>query len=1105
MNLSFDSFGKLEEPNIYLAEVNKEIICKLPTTTASVTIKFNDISELSFTTPKFFDGYENEYYDLIEAPRQILVEGVGYFTLQHPKIVNNGFQEYRECTAYSTQCELIHKTVKNLIINTGETGSVDEVVFCDKDNWGKSLLHLILDAIPNWQVGYVDPLLAKQMRFFNIDSQDVYSLLTTNIAETFGCVFVFDTFNHNINAYYKESVGEMTDVCIRMDTLGKQVSIDYDPNQIKTAIYVYGSDNIDTRDCNMGLDKLVNLAYFHTVEWMGKELYEAWSNYNKKWQEKQELYSYLLQEYKKLLDDRENIKSSNPDEEIAWDSLSSILITKDLSNQKEKLAQLASLLDGVGSRRLEKWLSTYELVLSDQATLGYGVEHVDVSTGKLSTDEAYEYYYQAINQNYIDYLKTYNKILAIKFALEVRKTDIEDVTEKLEQLMKQMEEIANDLDWKNNFTVEQLKKLSYFIREDTYQDDNFVVTETMTDTEALEVRQALYEEGLKKLSELSSPSLEFTMEMSNILAIPEFQPICNSFNVGNYIYVDIRDDYQVKVRLLQINFDFKDYTNFSCIFGTATKYSDAIGSINQDFNQISSNLTSNSISESYWQKGGDAATEVDRLIAEGLNTALIEIKNSGNNQSITWDETGIHLRRWNYDRNTYEPEECWMVNDKILFSADNFQTAKSVFGRVHIGGEDRYVVIAEAMFAGLIEASMLVGNEITNGNGFYVDKEGNLTSTSGHIANWIICKDGLYHNGWATGLWSYYGNDTYTTDKKGNTIIDHHSQATVFEEKGELKTHYLAYWAGAESEEKLHEAPFRVYSDGCFFAVRGSMGGWTINDAGLYYDNYITGMWGKEEHENNLQVPAPDNDPVGGSSGIAIWAGNYHGYNGINHSPFMVTHDGHVYAQRGKIACFIINEDYLEAEDRSLGFGLKDKTDDNGWALWIGWNGIAGENKAAFKVGIQGDITFGHSQGHDMVLKVEQDQPIILNFIDQGQGSKSVLAYENNQGYWWRLGDTITGLYPAATLSTDLGSANYLFRNLYLKGIACYGDIVAREINLSNDETGTAVGKEKSIYVYSSLDGFYKGQNIKEYMLATFATKAELESVKNSIPSEPVE
>lgn len=76
-----------------------------------------------------------------------------------------------------------------------------------------------------------------------------------------------------------------------------------------------------------------------------------------------------------------------------------------------------------------------------------------------------------------------------------------------------------------------------------------------------------------------------------------------------------------------------------------------------------------------------------------------------------------------------------MVNDKILFSADNFQTAKSVFGRVHIGGEDRYVVIAEAMFAGLIEVSMLVGNEITNGNGFYVDKEGNLTSTSGHIAN----------------------------------------------------------------------------------------------------------------------------------------------------------------------------------------------------------------------------------------------------------------------------------------------------------------------------------------------------------------------------------
>lgn len=1106
MNLSFDRWERLEEPKVYLAQVNKELICCLNTTKLKASIKFNDISELSFSTPKFYNDLENTSYSLIDAPRQILVEGVGYFTLQHPKIISDGDTEYKECTALSTECELAQKTIKSLMVNLGVTGSLDDVVFCNKDDWSHSLLHILLEQVPNWKIGYVDPLLCKEMRFFEVDSQDIYSFLTTDVANTFGCIFVFDTFQNSIHAYYTEDVGEMTDVCVRMDTLGKEVEIDYDPNQLKTALYVYGADNIDVRDFNMGLDRLVNLDYFHTKEWMGKELYDAWSAYLAKWNRYQDTYTKLLSDYRDLLEQRGTVQTKNPDKAIDWSSKSSILSMKNLAGSPQKLEELAGLLDTAGSKRLEEWLKQYETILADQATLGYGAEQVSVSSGVLSTDEAYDYYHTAVNHNYVTYLITYNKILAIQFALNSRNEEIKDIEEQIEETLKKMAVIADAFSWQNNFTDKQLEKLSYFIREDTYQDDNFVITESMPDAEALEVRRALYEEGKRKLKELASPSLEFVMNLCNLLALPEFLPVAGKFDVGNYIYVDIREDYQVKVRILQINFNFKDPSDFNCVFGTAARYQNGVDLFTEDNKNVSSLLTSASIAMSYWQKGGDAATEVDKIIKEGLNTALIEIKNSGNNQSITWDETGIHMRRWNHDRNTYEPEECWMVNDKILFSADNFQSVKSLFGRVNIGGEDRYVVIAEAMFAGLIEASMLVGNEITNGNGFYVDKYGNLTSTSGHIGNWKIVKDGLYHDSWSTGLWAYYDTDSYTTDKKGNTVLDHHSLASVLPENGVNKTHYLAFWAGADGENAVHKAPFRVYSDGCMFATMGSLGNWTISDAGLYYGNYITGMWGKEEKDNNFQVKPPKNDPTQTSSGVAIWAGNYKGYSGIGKSPFMVTHDGHVYAKRGKIACFVVNEDYLTTEDDELGFGVKDNGTQSPTSIWVGWNNpiLGGLDTATFKVGSQGDVTFGHAGGHHIIMKVEQRQEKIFNIMDAGIDATSILAYEhknyNGEGpyCYWRLGENIRNLYPATPKWTNLGSKENIYNDFYTKKAFIYEELTVPNVVLSSDVDNQGHNPSTDIYLRQTLAGFESGKNIKDYVDSTFATKADIITAYNN-------
>ena len=70
------------------------------------------------------------------------------------------------------------------------------------------LLHLIIDECPGWSIGHVDDELYDMQRSFEVDDQDVYSLLTGAVSEAYGCFFIFDTFKtinvhgRNTNIYF---------------------------------------------------------------------------------------------------------------------------------------------------------------------------------------------------------------------------------------------------------------------------------------------------------------------------------------------------------------------------------------------------------------------------------------------------------------------------------------------------------------------------------------------------------------------------------------------------------------------------------------------------------------------------------------------------------------------------------------------------------------------------------------------------------------------------------------------------------------------------------------------------------------------------------------
>ena len=342
------------------------------------------------------------------------------------------------------------------------------------------------------------------------------------------------------------------------------------------------------------------------------------------------------------------------------------------------------------------------------------------------------------SNEYKAYISNLNKLNAAKKELENKQKAVEDIQAQIQKVQNEITLISEDISVNKNFTPENLDRLSLFLREDEYSDDCFCVTEIDTDLDKINTQKELLVAGQKELKKISQPKLSFSASMRNIYAMPEFAPILNQFSLGNFVKVKMRDDFIKKARLLEVQLNFSDLSNFSCTFGDLLSAKDQ-GDIHADLlAQAVSAGKAVASGSSYWQKGYDVATAIDERIRNGLIDATISIKSNSAGQSVSWDNYGIHLRK--VVDGVLDKHEGWITNNKFLYSDDNFQTTKSVFGNYTIEGEEYWGILAGCVRAGLIEGSSIVGGQICIGEqedgtyAFMVDKDGTVTMNKGDAA-----------------------------------------------------------------------------------------------------------------------------------------------------------------------------------------------------------------------------------------------------------------------------------------------------------------------------------------------------------------------------------
>ena len=249
-------------------------------------------------------------------------------------------------------------------------------------------------------------------------------------------------------------------------------------------------------------------------------------------------------------------------------------------------------------------MQSYEGQRSVLIKSGYNVPWTEESGHAQDYHEArYQEYLELCNQLDPTYVGSCAE------AYEQRKQEVSDAEALRDQYSTQRQEIASSVSkdtWKHyssadnseyvSFTDKDLSLLNKLYYDTDYVNENIFLVSSDTQVTAIDEQKKLYDAAVNDLSSDSQPQFKYSTTLDNFLAITQYSDFSKELEVGNYIRLDVRDDYQVKLRVISIAFNPMVFDNnlsieFSNMIKTKSKRTDMYDLLNS-----SSNTSKNQIS-----------------------------------------------------------------------------------------------------------------------------------------------------------------------------------------------------------------------------------------------------------------------------------------------------------------------------------------------------------------------------------------------------------------------------------------------------------------------------------------------------------------------------
>ncbi len=417
-------------------------------------------------------------------------------------------------------------------------------------------------------------------------------------------------------------------------------------------------------------------------------------------------------------------------------------------------------------------------------------------------------------------------------------------------------EISSKLDFEAYLGEDLWKLFCTYKREDTYSNPNYI-SDGLTNSELIENAQKLLTVANQELYKASSIQYSISTSVNNLLALPEFAPFADNFEVGNWIRVAM-DDNIYKLRLLSYQINYDDLSSIQVEFSTVESIHDGISDVRSILNSARSIAQSYDSVKHQVGKSSDTYSIVNNWVSEGLKATQTRFTNT-DNQTFVMDEHGLLARSYDDITDSYNPHQLKIVSNGLYTTHDNWQTIDTGIGSFTYTDPilnkpvTEYGIIAKTVVGKLFlgEELQIYGKEnsiILDDNGIRLDG-GSITWTtpihSSAVEGLDSNLDTLKQAVSVTKIGEDYvispkivGGYLYLTDHTKNYSVEidpsgisaNAYKKYLFSIRDLTKTENESVIMGVKSDGS-------GYFSGEIYAQSGTIGNWNITNGSLSYGN----------------------------------------------------------------------------------------------------------------------------------------------------------------------------------------------------------------------------------------------------------------------------
>lgn len=492
---------------------------------------------------------------------------------------------------------------------------------------------------------------------------------------------------------------------------------------------------------------------------------------------------------------------------------------------------------------------------------------------------------------------------------------------QINTLQSQISAIANRLNILRYFadTPNLLRELNCYWIEGDYTNDNIAVLEETTPEEEIDLANELLDAGYIELSKVCQPRFSFSLDSVDATKQYEFKDQMRLLELGKVITIEKEEGLWYYPALLEISLNLDNSEEFSMTFANAMRlddwgytYADLISDASSTSRKVSAN----------WQDilaYSKERAEISSLIKDPLDTTLRASFANMVNQEFTVDKNGILGRKKvSETSDEFEDEQVRLINNLLIFTDDNWETAKTALGKIYYTDDDGNQVTSYGLIAETIIGSLIMGERL---------KIKNTNSTVEIGAEGISIKKAD-------------GTVVFSAKPDGSLVVRNYaSQSSVDSLEATLETvadsvsAKVSQTYGSSSSSfgwSLKSTGFYVYSNastvmkitssglevnGKITATGGSAGGWTISTDEIYKGS--AGINAGSSYTKASLVTS------GGTSPVRFYCGNGNRTGGA----FVVLDDGSLYASAAQITGGKIilgaDDNFAKIEESGARFGAR--------------------------------------------------------------------------------------------------------------------------------------------------------------------------------------